>query len=51
MMQKLIKKKVLVPILAITFLVVGSGFKSDFFEIAKQIEIFLAEIQTIFSAF
>ena len=39
-MQKLIKKKVLVPILAITFLVVGSGFKSDFFEIAKQIEIF-----------
>jgi carboxyl-terminal processing protease len=40
MMQKLIKKKVLVPILAITFLIVGSGFKSDFFEIAKQIEIF-----------
>ena len=39
-MQKLIKKKVLVPILAITFLIVGSGFKSDFFEIAKQIEIF-----------
>lgn len=39
-MQKLIKKKVLVPVLAITFLLVGSGFKSDFFEIAKQIEIF-----------
>ena len=39
-MQKLIKKKVLVPILAITFLIVGSSFKSDFFEIAKQIEIF-----------
>lgn len=39
-MQKLIKKKVLIPILAITFLFVGSGFKSDFFEIAKQIEIF-----------
>lgn len=39
-MQKLIKKKVLIPVLAITFLLVGSGFKSDFFEIAKQIEIF-----------
>lgn len=30
----------LVPVLAITFLIVGSSFKSDFFEIAKQIEIF-----------
>ncbi|MBD0779744.1 S41 family peptidase [Maribacter sp. ANRC-HE7] len=39
-MQKLIKKKVLIPVLAITFLLIGSGFKSDFFEIAKQIEIF-----------
>lgn len=39
-MQKLINKRVLVPILAVTFLIVGSSFKSDFFEIAKQIEIF-----------
>jgi len=39
-MKKLIRKRVLVPIIAITFLVVGSSFKSDFFEIAKQIEIF-----------
>ncbi|MBT8296977.1 MAG: S41 family peptidase [Maribacter sp.] len=39
-MQKLISKKVLVPILAVTFLIVGSSFRSDFFEIAKQIEIF-----------
>jgi len=39
-MRKLIKKRVLVPVLAVTFLVVGSSFKSDFFEIAKQIEIF-----------
>lgn len=39
-MKKLIKKKVLIPVLAITFLLVGSSFKSDFFEIAKQIEIF-----------
>ncbi len=39
-MQKLIKKRILVPVLAVTFLIVGSSFKSDFFEIAKQIEIF-----------
>ncbi|MBT8305493.1 MAG: S41 family peptidase [Maribacter sp.] len=39
-MRKMIKKKVLVPVLAVTFLIVGSSFKSDFFEIAKQIEIF-----------
>ncbi|MDE3742167.1 S41 family peptidase [Maribacter polysaccharolyticus] len=40
-MGKLIKKRVLIPVLAITFILVGSGFiKSDFFEIAKQIEIF-----------
>ncbi len=36
----MIKKQVLIPVLAVTFLVVGSSFKSDFFEIAKQIEIF-----------
>jgi carboxyl-terminal processing protease len=40
-MNRLTKKSILVPIFALTFLVVGSGFvKSDFFEIAKQIEIF-----------
>ena len=39
-MSNLIKKKVLVPAIAISFLIVGSSFKSDFFEIAKQIEIF-----------
>ncbi len=38
--MKRIPKKAVVAFLAITFLVVGSGFKSDFFEIAKQIEIF-----------
>jgi len=35
-----VNKKIIIPFLAITFLVIGSGFKSDFFEIAKQIEIF-----------
>ena len=39
-MKKIVRKRVLVPIIALTFLVVGSSFKSDFFEIAKQIEIF-----------
>lgn len=39
-MKKIVRKRVLVAITAITFLVVGSSFKSDFFEIAKQIEIF-----------
>lgn len=39
-MKKLIKKQVLIPILALAVLVGASGFKSDFFEIAKQIEIF-----------
>jgi carboxyl-terminal processing protease len=39
-MKKIIRRRVLVPIIALTFLAVGSSFKSDFFEIAKQIEIF-----------
>lgn len=39
-MKRLIHKKVLIPVLALTLLVVASSFKSDFFEIAKQIEIF-----------
>ncbi|MFT5736394.1 MAG: carboxyl-terminal processing protease [Maribacter sp.] len=39
-MKKIVRKRVLIPIIALTFLAVGSSFKSDFFEIAKQIEIF-----------
>ncbi|SDQ13500.1 S41 family peptidase [Flagellimonas zhangzhouensis] len=39
-MKRKIKKQIVIPILALTVLVVASGFKSDFFEIAKQIEIF-----------
>lgn len=34
------KKKLFIPILAIGILITGASFKSDFFEIAKQIEIF-----------
>ena len=39
-MRKLVSKKVLIPIIAVAFLFIGSSYKSDFFEIAKQIEIF-----------
>lgn len=39
-MHKLLKKRILIPTLSLTLLIVGSSFKSDFFEIAKQIEIF-----------
>ncbi len=39
-MRNLLKKRILVPIIAILLLVSTSAFKNDFFEIAKQIEIF-----------
>ena len=39
-MKRLIKKQLMIPMLAVVVLVGASGFKSDFFEIAKQIEIF-----------
>ena len=39
-MKKYIKTKVLIPLFAVAVLFTASGFKSDFFEIAKQIEIF-----------
>ncbi|MBU2907450.1 MULTISPECIES: S41 family peptidase [Arenibacter] len=39
-MKEIIKKRVLIPIIAIALLIAGSSFKGDFFEIAKQIEIF-----------
>ncbi|WOD45001.1 S41 family peptidase [Hwangdonia lutea] len=39
-MKNLLKKKILIPVLALSILFTGSAFKNDFFEIAKQIEIF-----------
>ncbi|TXD82644.1 S41 family peptidase [Subsaximicrobium wynnwilliamsii] len=39
-MKTLLKKRVIVPILAICIFTTTSAFKGDFFEIAKQIEIF-----------
>jgi carboxyl-terminal processing protease len=34
------QKKIIIPVLAAVFLFIGTSFKDDFFEIAKQIEIF-----------
>ncbi|MEL4307160.1 S41 family peptidase [Joostella sp. CR20] len=34
------KKKIFIPAIALVVLLVGSSFKNDFFEIAKQVEIF-----------
>ena len=39
-MKTIFKKKIIIPFLAFTLLLTGAAFKSDFFEIAKQIEIF-----------
>ncbi len=39
-MKHLLKKKIIIPILAFTLFFTGTAFKNDFFEIAKQIEIF-----------
>ncbi|MGB6267672.1 MAG: PDZ domain-containing protein, partial [Olleya sp.] len=39
-MKNLLKRRLLIPILAVTILFTGTAFKNDFFEIAKQIEIF-----------
>jgi len=39
-MKNLLKKKILIPVIAIGMLLTTAAFKSDFFEIAKQIEIF-----------
>ncbi|MDX1332543.1 MAG: S41 family peptidase [Robiginitalea sp.] len=39
-MKKLLRNKLIFPLLAATVFLTATGFKSDFFEIAKQIEIF-----------
>ncbi|WP_338410267.1 S41 family peptidase [uncultured Flavobacterium sp.] len=39
-MKFFLKKRIIIPIIAISFLCVGASFKGDFFEIAKQLEIF-----------
>ena len=39
-MRTLFQKKVIIPVVASAFLFVGVSFKDDYFEIAKQLEIF-----------
>jgi len=39
-MKKLLRKKVIIPILILCIFVSGTAFKSELFEVAKQIEIF-----------
>ncbi len=39
-MKTLLKKKILIPVFAVTIFFSTTGFQNDFFEIAKQIEIF-----------
>ncbi|WP_224485357.1 S41 family peptidase [Robertkochia aurantiaca] len=34
------KRKVFIPLIAVALLLLGSGYKNDYFEIAKQVEIF-----------
>ncbi|WP_430399671.1 S41 family peptidase [Flavobacterium sp.] len=46
-MKSILSKKILIPIFALTFLFVGVSFRNDFFEIAKQIEIFTNLFKTV----
>jgi carboxyl-terminal processing protease len=46
-MKNFIKKKYIFPVIASAFLFVGVSFKEDFFEIAKQIEIFTTLFKTV----
>ncbi len=46
-MITLFKKKYIIPVIASGFLFVGVSFKEDFFEIAKQIEIFTTLFKTV----
>ena len=41
------QKKHIIPVVASLFLLVGVSFKEDFFEIAKQIEIFTTLFKTV----
>lgn len=46
-MYAFLKKRYIIPVLASTFLFVGVSFKEDFFEVAKQIEIFTTLFKTV----
>jgi carboxyl-terminal processing protease len=46
-MSRFFKKKYIIPIIASAFLFVGVSFKQDFFEVAKQIEIFTSLFKAV----
>lgn len=46
-MKRFFNRKIIIPLVTISFLFVGVGFKNDFFEIAKQIEIFTGVFKTV----
>ena len=46
-MKKYFRGKIIIPVLAAGFLFVGVSFKNDFFDIAKQIEIFTGLFKTV----
>jgi carboxyl-terminal processing protease len=46
-MKSILRKKILIPVFALAFLFVGVSFRNDFFEIAKQIEIFTNLFKTV----
>lgn len=46
-MLKNLKKRFIIPIVAVGVFFIGTGFKDDFFEIAKQIEIFTNLFKTV----
>lgn len=46
-MYTLLRKKYIITALAVAFLFVGTAFKNDFFEVAKQIEIFTTLFKTV----
>lgn len=46
-MYTLFRKKYIIPVIAAGFLYVGTSFKDDFFEIAKQVEIFTELFKTV----
>ena len=46
-MKRIFQKKIIIPLFAATFLFIGASFQNDFFEIAKQIEIFTNLFKTV----
>ncbi|WP_322551101.1 S41 family peptidase [Flavobacterium psychraquaticum] len=46
-MNRFVSKKIIIPVVALSFLFIGVSFKNDFFEIAKQIEIFTGVFKTV----